>query len=265
MNVTKTLTLVATLSLLLCGVVSCGGSSGGDDSNTTAANDTTLTLEGTLRFASARARMLTTGQGGVAGITVSALGDSATTDEFGNFNLFVDGIAHTGGAVEFTFAGTGVSAVSVMNEVPGGAGATSFVDFYLEENGEVSGEAFDTAGNVVGTTPGAGLGCTQTGTFSDGALGALWKPVSESTGTAVILMPPEYRNAEVVVFNSLGDEVATPIRRNCCEDNGGREHVWLSQSSGALAGQNPPLTVRFSFSDGFVDCREVADPRQRYD
>ena len=78
-------------------------------------------------------------------------------------------------------------------------------------------------------------------------------------------MPANYRNADVQILNSSGQSVASPIIRDCCEHNGGREHVYLSETSGALAGLGAPLTVAFSFADGFVDCRTVPDPNQRYD
>lgn len=260
----KTLTKVsiACVSIaLVAGSISCGGSSGGSINR-----DNAALMQGTLSSGSAVARTLAAGEGGIAGVEVSALGSTSTTDENGNFTFLIDGDLFTGGAVEYTFLGQGIDTQTVLEDVPGGPGAVSNVDFVLEESGDITGEVSDVEGNILFTTPGGGsLGCSTTSTFSDGGGGALWKPHSEGTGTVVVLMPPEYQNAEVEVFNNRNEVVATPLRRNCCSHNGGREHVYLTHTSGALAGVGTPLTVRFRFSDGFTDCRTVPDPNQRYD
>jgi hypothetical protein len=256
------LTSIAVAGLAL-GVSACGGGSGGDDGSGSSAENTSI--EGTLRTAVDASRILGPGDGGIADVVVSALGDSATTDENGNFSLSVDGNLFTGGTVEFSFSGPSISETAVLEGVPGGPGAMAFTDFILESNGQISGQSFDAAGEVLGTTPGGRLGCSVTQTFVDGGLGALWKPHSERTGTVVILMPAEYRNADVAVFNNAGQVVDGPLIRDCCSHNGGREHVYLTRSSGDLAGAGVPLTVQFKFSDGFTDCRTVPDPNQRYD
>jgi hypothetical protein len=252
------------LALMFFGI-SCGGSSGGG--NDEPGGDNALTIEGTLSSASsAAARMLEAGQGGIAGVQVSALGDSVSTDNNGNFALVVDGASFAGGTVEFTFLGQGLDSKVVLEGVLGGAGATAYVNFLVESSGEISGESLDAAGNVLGTTPGAGLGCTTTQSFSDGGGGgALWKPHAERTGTVVILMPAEYRNASVEIYNSSNDIVAEPMIRDCCEHNGGREHIYLTHSAGSLASSGTPITVKFQFPDGTIDCRTVPDPNQRYD
>jgi hypothetical protein len=246
---------------------SCGGGSGGggDGSTAAASGGSTLTIQGTFRSGSAASRVLSAGEGGIAGVQISALGDSATTDELGNFSLVADGNAFSGGAVSFSFSGPGINETVPLEGVLGGPGATAYNDFVLEDSGEISGVSTDAAGNVLGRTPGGGLGCSQTLTFLDGGGGALWKPLSERTGTVVILMPAEYRSAEVAVFNSRNEIVDGPLIRDCCDHNGGREHIYLTRSSGDLAGAGTPLTVRFQFGDGFTDCRTVPDPNQRYD
>jgi len=243
-----------TILLLSLGFAACGGSSGGGSGD----SSTSSTIEGSLRSDSL---------GGFAGITISALGDTAVTDSDGNFTLVADGNAFTGGSVEFIMNGLNIEETVVIDEVIGGAGLTGFVNFSVDDSGNLSGVSTDADGNVLFETSPVfnGARCSQTATFSDGGGNALWKPHSERTGTVVILMPANYRNADVQILNSSGQSVASPIIRDCCEHNGGREHVYLSQTSGALAGLGAPLTVVFSFADGFVDCRTVPDPNQRYD
>jgi hypothetical protein len=267
MKFIRPLTLTMACVALSLGALACGGGGGGNSTATDGSSNTStaLRIEGTLRNASASGRILGPGDGGRAGITVSTLGDSAVTDEFGNFALSVDGASFSGGPAEFTFSADGFSSVVVLNDLIGGPGQTAYANFVVESDGEITGESTDAAGNVLGTTPGARLGCSVTQTFSDGGLGALWKPLSERTGTVVVLMPPEYRNASFDVFNSSGDIVAGALIRDCCDHNGGREHIYLTHSAGALAGSGTPLTVRFEFSDGFVDCRTVDNPTLRYD
>jgi len=122
------------------------------------------------------------------------------------------------------------------------------------------------SGNIGGGAPGdINAECSMVSDFVDGAGNALWKPHSERTGTPVILMPPEYSNAAFAVFNSAGQIVATPVIRDCCSHNGGREHIYLDRDAGSLAGAGVPLLAKFAFADGFVDCRTVPDPNQRYD
>ena len=118
-------------------------------------------------------------------------------------------------------------------------------------------------GNVVASV--AGFGCTENQSFLDGGGGRLWKPISESTGTAVILMPAEFQRAELTVLNANGDSTATVIKASCCDHNGGRDHRFLSRSASSLAGEPLPLTVRYVFPEGRVVCLEVGNPNQRLD
>lgn len=256
-KISKIVTLVGVSIFLGIGVVACGGSSGGSSSSS---------IEGTLSAdSSATSRELQAGEGGIAGVQVSALGGLAETDENGNFTIPVDGETFFGGDVLFVFSGQGIDTSVVLENVAGGPEITAFTDFVREGSGNISGESFDADGNLLGTTPGGRLNCSVVKTFSDGHLGALWKPHSERTGTVVVLMPPEYQSAEVAIYNSKGEVVSTPVLRNCCEHNGGREHVYFSSSAQSLLGASLPLTVRFEFADGFVDCRTVSNPVQRFD
>ena len=257
MKVGKSIFFVALSSLLFSVLLACGSSGGGSSGS--------LTIEGTLRHANATSRVLSAGEGGIGGVEVSALGSSAITDELGNFRLSVDGETFAGGDVFFVFTGQGIDTSVVLEGVTGGVDQVAFTDFVREASGNISGESFDAAGNLLGTTPGGRLNCSVVNTFSDGALGALWKPHSERTGTVVVLMPPNYASAGVAIYNSRGEVVDGPVLRNCCDHNGGREHVYFSRTASDLAGAGVPLTVKFEFPDGFADCRTVPNPNQRYD
>ena len=256
-KVNKTITILTTL-LILCGlVVACGGGSGGGGSS----SDTTI--QGTLGTTPTRA--LAEGSSGISDVTVSALGDSSTTDGGGNFSLNVDGSTFTGGPVAFTLSGNGVDGTAVFDNVAGGAGTTAFIDLMVDSDGNISGISSDSSGNVLSEIGSAASGCTETRSFSDGGGGNLWKPVSESTGTVVVLMPAEFRNASFDLLNANGDSVAHVIRQGCCDHNGGRDHRWLSRSAGSLAGEALPLTVRYTFSSERVVCLEVGSPTSRLD
>jgi hypothetical protein len=264
-KIVNRLSTLLVLVVLVSWLISCGGSSGGGDT-ANPFGENTVTFEGTLSSAAATARVLAPGEGGIADVQVGVLGASTQTDQDGNFTLYVDGTTFTGGAAEFSFSGQGIETAVVLEEIPGGPGAVSNVDFVVEESGDISGEVSDTAGNILYSTPGGGaLGCTVTEDFVDGPLGALWKPHSEGTGTVVILMAAEYQQANVEVFNNVNEVVDGPLIRSCCEHNAGREHVYLTRTAESLAGAGTPLTVRFQFPDGFTDCRTVPDPTQRYD
>ena len=254
--------LLMSLALVFTGLA-CGSSGGGDDGPS---GDNAVAIEGTVSSSSATARVLGAGEGGIPGVTVSALGDSSSTDDFGNFNLSADGTIFGGGAVEFTLEGGGVSGTAVFDQVAGGPGSMAFIDLVVESDGKISGTSSDVNGNILSQiTSRASLGCTQEGTFSDGGGGVLWKPVSESTGTVVVLMPSSYRSASVSLHDSAGNQVASVIRERCCDTNGNRAHWWWSRSASSLAGESLPLTVRFALPNGTVDCRVVSDPRQRFD
>ncbi|MCB0359693.1 MAG: hypothetical protein KDD44_08655, partial [Bdellovibrionales bacterium] len=239
-NRRKALSILLSLGLL-GGLDACRGSS--DDDGDSGSNVTTQTsIEGTLSAENASSSRLGAGEGGISGVTVSALGDSDITDEFGNFTLFANGTLFLGGPVEFTLRGSGIDTSAVFDDVAGGPGTIALVDMMVDEDGQVSGESRNSTGTVLSEIISGGrLGCTQTATFVDGGYGALWKPVAESTGTAVILMPPEYRLADVEVLDANGQLVASPLRRSCCNHNGNREHIYLTRSASSFARESLPL------------------------
>jgi len=237
-------------------LISCGSGGGGNSSD--------VKIEGTLRSRVSSARILQAGEGGIAGVQVSALGDVDLTDSNGNFKLSSDSSLFPGGTVEFFFSGNGVESTAILDGVPGGEGAQAYADFIVEDSGVISGKSTDAAGNILGTTPlGASLGCPSVRVIGGG--GELWKPVAESTGGAVILMPSIYQGSEFGIFNNADEVVDQPIRRSCCDHNGGREHLFLGRSASSLAGAGVPLVLRFKLRNGTTECRLVPNPVQRYE
>lgn len=260
-NIYKYLIMMLFVTCLSVFMAACGDGSEDvtsdyEDDYESDESDSVATIYGTLKTASGA---------GLANVEIGALGDSAITDGQGEFTLFIDGFIFNGGAVLFTLAGSGVDTTIVLDDVAGGPGEIAYVDFVLEDNGDLSAVSSDSDGNVLSeVTPVGALGCTTIGSFVDGVEGALWKPAAESSGTVVVLMPEEYQYADIDMVNSNGDVVDVPARRTCCS-NGDRAHAYFSRTARDLAGAGVPLTVRFRFSDGYVDCRQVMDPTQRYD
>lgn len=90
---------------------------------------------------------------------------------------------------------------------------------------------------------------TTSGAVSVGAGGFLWKPVSESTGNLVILLPSSTRGRTqqvATISGAFGSESA-PMRHEI--HNGGRPHFYFSQP-GAAYGTN--ITVNAPLTDGSV-------------
>lgn len=161
------------------------------------------------------------------------------TDANGNFTLSADGGSFTGAP-----------------------GVTAYVDLVVMENGSIAATSMDESGNLLSQVKASAAGaCTSTLSFQDGGGNNLWKPVSESTGTVVVLMPGGYRNADFGIYNANGTQVASVLRRHCCEHNGGRDHVYLDRT----AGEPLPLTVTYDFGNGRVDCLDVGSPTSRLD
>jgi hypothetical protein len=249
--------ILLAVSFCAFGVVACSGGGGGSGSDSI--------IEGTLATDSTT-KVLAAGQGGIAGVTISALGDTQVTDSNGNFTLKADGNSFTGGPVLFAVAGDTVAGEIAFDMVTGGPGVTAYVDLKVLDTGAIVGTSMDAAGNIVSeVSAAASLGCTNNLSFQDGGGNALWKPVSESTGTVVILMPGSYRNASFGIFNANGDEAASVLKRHCCEHNGGRDHIYLTRSASSLASEPLPLTVTYDFKNGRVDCLPVSSPTSRLD
>lgn len=95
--------------------------------------------------------------------------------------------------------------------------------------------------------------CAQ---INDGPGGALWKPISESYGTAVLLMPGSYEGIRVELVDSTGSVIARVIRDSCCA-NGGRQHYFFDRAGPDL----PAIELRFSNGQ----CISVPNPAVRVD
>lgn len=110
-----------------------------------------------------------------------------------------------------------------------------------------------------------GVTCDINSDFNDGKNGALWKPVSESRGTPVILLPSRYWNAveKINVYGREGNYITKGVHRSCCP-NGGRAHFDILQGASSLAQYNP-LTVQLELKNGVKECRIVPDARSRHD
>jgi len=93
--------------------------------------------------------------------------------------------------------------------------------------------------------------------FADGVnRGRLWKPISESTGKLVVLMPEEYRNENPVIEDIAGNVLSRVTRKSCCA-NGNRAHFWFDKYASQLPSMSR-LVIR-------GECYEVSNPSARVD
>ena len=103
---------------------------------------------------------------------------------------------------------------------------------------------------------------SPTGTSMDGADGFLYKPVSESDGNLVILLPKEMamQVADLILKDQEGETVATG--RSAGYHNGGREHFRFNKP-GTKYPDN--LTVEVQMKDGSAVSYTIPDSSMRYD
>lgn len=115
-------------------------------------------------------------------------------------------------------------------------------------------------GTMTGTS--STIGTAEEGNPMDGAEGFLFKPISESNGNLVVLLPAALsKQIESVVLkdsedNELEQGTATGIA------NGDREHFRFSKPGGEYP-EN--LIVEAKLKDGSLKTYKIADPSQRYD
>lgn len=102
--------------------------------------------------------------------------------------------------------------------------------------------------------------CDSTRDYKDGSGGALWKPVSESTGHPVALMPNRYCETKVSAWFD-GRKLET-ARLRTCSANGNRAHHDFSKRCGDYPSN---IIIQYKFSNGETDCRTVRDACKRYD
>ena len=116
---------------------------------------------------------------------------------------------------------------------------------------------YDLAAHSGATVSGSGEGNP-----SDGAEGFLYKPVSDSSGNLVVLLPSSYTGniAGVVLKDEAGAELGEGTYGGV--GNGGREHFRFPQPGGEYPSN---LTVEVRFKDGSIQTYLIADSSQRYD
>ncbi len=96
----------------------------------------------------------------------------------------------------------------------------------------------------------------------DGAEGFLFKPVSDSNGNLVILLPNALKNQveSVLLKNSAGELLEEGIQSGY--GNGDREHFRFSKSGSDFPAN---LTVEVKLNDGSKQIYLIEDPAKRYD
>lgn len=113
-----------------------------------------------------------------------------------------------------------------------------------------------------GITPASGAIPGGSGNPLDGAEGFLFKPISETRGTLVVLLPKEMTgNIESLVLKSLtGEEIEKGSFSSVA--NGDREHFRFTKPG---AEYPKDLVVEVKLKDGSVKTYSIPDPSQRYD
>ncbi|MCC6933378.1 MAG: VCBS repeat-containing protein [Deltaproteobacteria bacterium] len=107
-----------------------------------------------------------------------------------------------------------------------------------------------------------GVRCDVTKDFYDGAGGALWKPVSESHGNAIFLLPKEYQGTySAEVLGSQGQLLTTAKFREYFF--GGRAVMDTPMRASAMV-PHAPITVRFQHN-GVTVCYVTNNPMVRND
>ncbi len=102
----------------------------------------------------------------------------------------------------------------------------------------------------------------EKGNPQDGPEGFLFKPISESNGNLVVLMPHRLKEQiESVLLRDLdGNEIETG--KSTGYANGDREHFRFSKPGGEYGSD---ITVEAKFKDGSVEQFSIPNPSERYD
>ncbi len=112
------------------------------------------------------------------------------------------------------------------------------------------------------TASSSSIGTAAEGNPMDGAEGFLFKPVSESNGNLVILLPASLtKQIESVILKDTEDKEIEE-GKNSGIGNGNREHFRFSKPGGEYP-EN--LTVEVKLTDGSTKTYKIADPSTRYD
>lgn len=100
--------------------------------------------------------------------------------------------------------------------------------------------------------------CSQHMEPNDGNEGFLWKPVSDTTGLAVVIVPPSFRLKNVKI---LKDGVTVESLRYAGNANGGRDHYRSARRASSFEDN---ITVAGT-QGGITYCWLIEDPTKRYD
>ena len=105
-------------------------------------------------------------------------------------------------------------------------------------------------------------GHAEKGEPMDGPGGFVYKPVSESDGNLVILLPEDMTGEaqSVTLRDANGKVLETGDAKGAA--NGNREHFRFDKPGGDYPG---PLTVEVKLDDGSIKTVEIAAPGKRYD
>jgi len=125
-----------------------------------------------------------------------------------------------------------------------------------------SGSGADTSSSSEVTGSGGSKVITPNGTYVDGPEGFLFKPVSESNGNLVVLLPANLTHMieKVLLKDEDGNEIETGNMSGI--HNGGREHFRFSKPGAKYASG---LSVEVRLKDGTSMVYEIPDPSKRYD
>lgn len=109
------------------------------------------------------------------------------------------------------------------------------------------------------------------GDFTDGQGGALWKPISESTGNPVFLLPASYcgKINSVEIATATGEHIINGKPRydgkvKPCGPNSGRVHYDVPKRTSELAAFGE-IYVHIALDDGAIECRKVKLASERFD
>lgn len=135
------------------------------------------------------------------------------------------------------------------------------------DNGELTSESMSLDSLSTGGTSSSGSTATGTQSAVDGGGGFLWKPVSDSDGNLVVLLPTDLKGMidRVEIHSELPPTDETKLDEGKFAGdthNGGRPHFRFSQP-GEDYGENVHVVV-FK-DDGSTVTWEIADGSQRYD
>jgi hypothetical protein len=102
------------------------------------------------------------------------------------------------------------------------------------------------------------------GSFIDGQGGALWKPISESTGKPVFLLPSSYCGnvSSTGITDTSGNHIVSPKPRydgkvKPCGPNSNRAHYDVPMRTSELAAFGE-VFVHISLDNGSIECRKVS-------